>query len=86
MDGVQVGAESVQKAQKDKGEKEEEQGDGDCGVSDDLQWEDIAMLVWERNQSHRVKLQNRLSGKVGMKPPDSTSLLEMSISTAKLVM
>lgn len=44
MDGVEVGAETAQEAQQDEGEEEEEQGDGDCGVGDDLQRENLAVL------------------------------------------
>lgn len=44
VDGVEVGAEPVQEAQQDEGEEEEKQGYGQCGVGDDLQREDIAVL------------------------------------------
>lgn len=36
VDGVKVGAEPTQEAQEDQGEEEEEEGDGHCGVRDDL--------------------------------------------------
>lgn len=44
VDGVEVGAETAQEAQHDQGEEEEEQGDRHCGVGDDLQGENVAML------------------------------------------
>lgn len=44
MDGVEVGTEPAQEAQQDEGDQEEKQGHGDCGVRDDLQRQDIAVL------------------------------------------
>lgn len=44
VDGVEVGTEPAQEAQQDEGDQEKKQGHGDCGVRDDLQRQDIAVL------------------------------------------
>lgn len=64
MNGVQVGAESVQEAQQDESEEEEEQRDGHCGVSNDLQWQDIVVLGAEESKYVRSSHRNRLNGMV----------------------
>lgn len=58
MDDVEVGAEPAQKAQQDEGEEEEEQGDGHCGVGDDLQGENVSVLwrVMHKNQKVNISV------------------------------
>lgn len=91
MDGVDVGAEPAQEAQEDQGEEEEEQGDRHCGVGDDLQGENIAVL-WRavrhqvRNQQEGKEQKQEAWLKLERHVFGNTSLLEMSMSTAKLVM
>lgn len=53
VDGVEVGAEPAQEAQQDEREEEQEQRDCHCGVGDDLQRENIAMLWREEGQLKR---------------------------------
>lgn len=56
VDGVEVGADPAQEAQQDEGDEEEEHGDRDRGVGDNLQWENITML-WRTVPRQHVKSQ-----------------------------
>lgn len=56
VDGVEVGAEAAQEAQQDEGEEEEEQGDRHCGVGDDLQGENVAVL-WRHQDVKSISRQ-----------------------------
>lgn len=93
VNSVKVGAELTKEAQQDQGDEEEEEGDRDGGVGDDLQGEDVSVLWKNRpdkmlnNDLVQKKKKKEVSGSlISFCSGYFTSLLEMSISTAKLVM